>query len=119
MAITHGFEVLADSSVSADKKADILAAVLRVLRDRTLSVAYATTYSAGSSSANQIGIEISGASEDFGIRVIMDSAVVSNKVVATILASLIRVLQAETIVPVFAATYTAGDRAYNAVITVT
>lgn len=120
MAITHGFEILVASSVTADKKAEITEAVIGVLRHRTLSfTTLTTTYVAGSTSVNQVGIEVGGASEDFGIRVIMDSAVVSNKEVLRILAALIKVLEAETIVPVFAATYTAGDRTYNMVITVT
>lgn len=119
MAITHGFEVLVDSSVSADAKSDILDAVLRVLRGYTLSLVYAATYAAGTTSVNQVGIEISGTSEDYGIRVVMDSAVVSNAAVLKILAGLINVLRARTIVPVFAATYTAGDRTYNVTVTVT
>ena len=119
MAITHGFEITVGGAVTADKKAEIQARIVQVLASRTLSIAYVTTYSAGSTSVNQFGLVVGGDSADFGIRILMDSAVVSNKVVATVLKLLIAAMESETIVPAFAATYTAGDRAYNLVITLT
>jgi len=119
MAINTGYEVLVDSTVSADNKAGITHRILQVLDAQTLSVAYATTYSAGSGSTNQASIAVDGASPDFGIRVIMDSAVVGTNTVARILKQLIQVLETNTIVLSHAASYAAGSRAYNITITVT
>jgi len=119
MAVNVGYEVLVDSSVSADKKAEIMRKIIQVLEYRTLSVAYATTYSAGSSSTNQASIAVSGSSPDYGIRVIMDSAVVGTGVVATLLRKLIQAMESETITLSHAASYTAGDRTYNLTVTVT
>lgn len=119
MAINRAYEIVVDSSVSDDKKAEIQAKIVRALAYRTRSIAYAASYSAGSSSESQISIEIGGASEDFGIRVIFDSAVVGAGVVGDILETMLRELRSETRVFVFDNTYTAGDRAYNLVITLT
>ena len=118
MATNVGYEILVDSSVSADNKAEILKRTLQVLSRKTLSITYAATYSAGTTSANQVGIEVTGASEDYGIRITMDSAVVGTNEVATILRQLIQVHEMETVTLVHAAAYTAGDRAYNVTIAV-
>lgn len=119
MAITHGFEITVGGAVTADKKAEIMAKIVQVLAVCTRSVTYVTTYSAGSTSVNQFGLVVGGDSADFGIRILMDSAVVSNKVIARVQKLLVAALESETIVPAYAATYTAGDRAYNLTISLT
>ena len=53
MAVDYAIEVLVDSTVSADKKAEIVRRLLQVLESQTLSVAYAATYAAGTTSVNQ------------------------------------------------------------------
>lgn len=53
MAVNYGIEVLVDAAVSADKKAELVRRLLQVLESQTLSVAYATTYAAGTTSVNQ------------------------------------------------------------------
>lgn len=118
MAINVSYEVLVASSVSDDTKANILRKVIQVLSPQTLAVTTGT-YSAGASSTSQTSIEVGGASEDWGIRVVMDSAVVGTTTVAKILRRLIQVLEGETLVLVHTASYTAGSRTYNALITVT
>jgi len=119
MAINVGYEILIGSAVSADKKAQLTNRVMQILQPGTLSIAYAATYDGGSSSTNQATITVGGDSADFGIRVIMDSAVVGDKVVAALLQRLIAVLITETIALTHAAAYAAGTRVYNLVITVT
>jgi len=119
MATNTGYEILVDSSVSDDTKANIVRKVLQALQSRTLSVAYATTYAAGSGSTNQATITYGGASADMGIRVIMDSAVVGTDTVPELLERLINALKSGTITISHAAAYAAGTRTYNLTITVT
>jgi len=118
MSVDTGYEILVGTAIAADKKADIASRVLQVLQSETLSVAYATTYAAGTTSKNQASIA-NGVTPTFGIRIIMDSAVVGDKKVADILQRLIAVLLTESIAITFYASYTAGDRVYNMTITVT
>jgi len=119
MAVNVGYEILVDASVSADKKAELARKIIQVLESQTLSLTYATTYAAGSNSTNQASIAVSGSSPDFGVRVIMDSAVVGTGTVARLLRQLIQILESETIVLSHAVAYVAGTRAYNITITVT
>ena len=119
MAINTGYEILIATAVSADKKAELVSRIMQVLQTETLSVAYATTYAAGSGSTNQASIAVGGASPNLGIRIIMDSAVVGDKLVAALLQRIIAVLLTETIALTHAAAYVAGTRAYNMTITVT
>jgi hypothetical protein len=119
MAINVGYEILVDASVVADKKAELVRRIIQVLESQTLSLVYATTYAAGSSSTNQATITVGGSSADFGLRVVMDSAVVGTGVVATLLKQLIQILESETITIAHSASYTAGTRTYNIVVTVT
>jgi hypothetical protein len=118
MAINVGYEILLGADVSADNKAALTSRVIQVLQQETLSIAYAATYSAGAASTNQATITI-GSSVDFGIRVIMDSAVVGTKKVAMLLQRLLSVLSSEVITLSHAAAYAEGSRAYNLTITVT
>jgi len=118
MAVNVGYEVLVGTAISADKKADIASRVLQVLQAETLSVTYATTYAAGTTSTNQASI-LNSATPTFGIRIIMDSAVVGTNKVADILQRLIAVLLTETISISHAVAYAAGNRVYNMTITVT
>ena len=53
------------------------------------------------------------------MRVIMDSAVVGADRVPELVRRVIQVLESETLALTNAATYTAGDRTYNLVVTVT
>jgi len=119
MAVNVGYEILVDASVSADKKAEIARKVIQVLEPQTLNLAYATTYAGGSSSTNQASVAVGGASPNFGIRAIMDSAVVGTGIVAKLLRCLIQILEVETIVLSHAAGYVAGTRTYNITITIT
>src|SRR4030042_1107987 len=118
MATNVGYEILVDTSISADKKAEIIRTTVQVLEDKTLSITYNTTYSAGTSSTNQATITIGGSSADFGIRVTMDSAVIGTGIVPQILRRLIQVFEAETITISHTASYTAGSRTYNLVIAI-
>ena len=118
MAIDYGIEILVDTSVSADEKAGIVRRVIQLLEIQTLSIAYATTYASGTTSTNQNTITIGGATPDFGIRVIMDSAVIGADTVPSILRKIIQGLEPETLTIAHAASYTVGDRTYNLVITV-
>jgi len=118
MSINTGYEILVGAAVTDDKKADLTSRILQVLQMETLSVAHAAAYSAGTTSKNEASIT-NGASVDYGIRIIMDSAVVGTNKVADILQRLIAVLMTETIVLSHAVSYVAGDRAYNITITVT
>ena len=118
MAVDTGFEILVDTGQSADKKSEVLRRVLQVLDRYTCTLTYATTYSAGSTSTNGVSIEVGGTSENYGIRVIMDDAVITDY--PTVLANLIKCLENETLTLTYNSTaYTAGDRAYNVVITLT
>jgi hypothetical protein len=119
MATNVGYEILVATAATADKKAEVLQRVLQVLSYRTTAVTYVVTYSAGTSSVNQASISVGGSSPDFGIRVTMDSAVVGTGEVPVILRQLIQCLECETITFANAASYTAGDRAYNVTIAVT
>lgn len=119
MAINVGYEILVDSSVSADTKADIAKNVIAALSSETLSIAYATTYAVGTSTTNQASFAVGGASPNMGIRVIMDSAVVGTNVVARILKRMINLLDGQTIVLSHAVSYVAGTRTYNLTVTVT
>lgn len=119
MAVDLAFEVLIDSGVTADKKASIETKVLSALASHTLSLAHAASYSAGSSSRNAVGIEVGGASEDYGIRISIDSGV-SDDTKVDILRKLLAALASESLKIVPNSTiYTAGDRAYNTTVTVT
>ncbi len=120
MAINMGFEILVASAVSADTKADILQRVLSATAHRTQALTYAATYSAGTTSRNLVSIEVGGTSEDYGIRVVMDSAVVGTTTYSQILADLLKIVQDQTLTLVAQVTaYTAGDRAYNVTATLT
>lgn len=119
MSINVGYEVLVDASVTADKKAELARKIIQVLEPQTLSLVYAATYAANADSHNQATIAVGGASPDFGIRAIMDSAVVGTGVVAKLLRQLIQTLEAETITIAHAADYAAGSEVYNITITIT
>ena len=119
MAINTGYEILVDSSVAADTKANIVKRVITALESRTLSIAYATTYSGGANTTNQATITYGGASANFGIRVILDSNVVGTDTVPELLERLITALKSGTLTIAHAAAYAAGTRTYNLTITVT
>lgn len=44
MAVDFGIRVEIDSTVSADKKAELVRRVIQVLEDQTLSIVYAASY---------------------------------------------------------------------------
>ena len=92
---------------------------MQILESLTLTIVYATTYAAGTTSTNQNSITVGGATTDFAIRVIMDSAIVGTDKVPSILRRLIQGLESEVLTIAHAAAYTAGDKTYNLVITVT
>ena len=115
MAIDVAYEILVDSSQTENKNTQILDLVLTALSRYTKDVTYAAAYSAGSTSKNQMTIAVGGASPDYGIRVTLDSAVITDY--ATVLSLLLTVVQRETRTLTGNATaYTAGDRAYEASI---
>lgn len=112
MAANVGFEILVDSGQSADKKAQILDLVLSAVSRYTTTITYAATYSAGTTSKNGVSIEVEGTGEDFGIRVTLDSAVITRY--ATVLDLLLSVVSRDSTTLTFSDTaYTAGNRAYN------
>lgn len=119
MAINYSIEIQIDSGVSGDKIADLQARVLQALRAETLADVLATTYSAGSNSTNHVTITVGGGTAGYGIRIIMDSAVVGAQKLPTILAIIINTLRSEVITIAHSASYTVGSRTYNHVITIT
>jgi len=124
MAVNHGIEILVDDGESADFKANALRRIIHALDKYTLALTtLATTYAAGSTSTNmttvKVGDEQTSFSADFGARAIFDTAVVGTDVVPEIERALIQAFEKDTISIAHAATYTAGDRTYNGVITVT
>ncbi len=119
MAVNTGYEILLDTTTTADKRAEIVRRVLQALEHKTLSMTNTAAYSAGSTSTNQATITVGGATAAYAIRVIFDSAVIGTDEVSDILRILSQVLDSETLTIAYAASYTAGDRAYNHTITVT
>ena len=120
MAITNGYEILVGANVATHKKtAEIPRRILQVIEHRTLSVAYAASYSAGGSSTNQLTLTVGTGTVDFGIRIIFDSAVIGADKVSEILRIVSQVLDSEDLVTTHASSYTAGSRTYNLVITLT
>ena len=117
MAVDIGYEILIDSAQTENKNTQILDLVLSALSRYTKTVTYAASYSAGTTSKNAVTIQV-GASfttPDYGIRVTMDSAVITDY--AAVLKLLLGVVQRETVTLAANATlYTAGDRAYEASI---
>ena len=120
MAINVGYEILVDSSVAADKWSELIARVLKALsRNTRTTTTPAAAYSAGSTSTNQATITVGGATTGTAIRVVCDSAVVGTDVVPEILRKIVQALEPETLTIAHATSYTAGDRAYNILITLT
>lgn len=120
MAINVSTEILVGGNIATHKKtAEIPRRILQALEHKTLSIAYAATYSGGSNSTNQVTLTIGSGTVDFGIRVILDSAAVGTDEVSNIHRILEQVLDSETLTISNASSYTAGSRAYNLVITVT
>ena len=124
MAINHGVEILIDDGESDDFKAQALRRILNVLDRHTVALTtLATTYAAGSGSTNltsiSVGDEQAAFSADFGIRVIFDTAVIGTDTAPEIERALIQIFERNTISIVHAASYAAGSRTYNAVITCT
>jgi len=118
MAVDYGLEVLIDSSVTTTNKAKIVRKILLALEPNTLSVAYATTYTAGAGSTNEVTLTVGGASPDFGIRIIIDETAYSTDKLPNLVQKILRTLAQETLTIAHAAAYAAGTRAYNLVITV-
>lgn len=114
MAVNTRYEILVASAESADKKATILQRILSALSRYTTTLTYVTTYSAGSTSVSQTNIEVGGTSEDYGISVTLDSAVVTDY--AAVLRLLLAALANETLTLTHNTTYTVGNRAFNVVI---
>jgi len=121
MAVDYGIEILIDVTISgvADKYADILQRILRTLASDTLSVTYAASYSAGSGSTNEITITVGGTGTvGFGIRIIVDETAYTPAKMLALELRVLRALSSEATTVAHAAGYTAGDRAYQATITV-
>lgn len=122
MGIDVGFSILVDSGVSADTKSNILQRVLSAVGDRTVAAVYNTTYAYNADSRNLVQIEVGGTSENFGIRIVMDSGIVGTTTYALILARLLQVLGDQTltlIAPADGALYTAGSSVDNVILTLT
>ena len=109
-----GFEILIDSSLSEDKKAAILRSITQVLNRYDCEISYNATYDAGSSSTNQVSINVGGASEDYGIRVYFDASVRTDY--PSILSDLIEVVRRHSLTLNANSSFTVGDRVYNAEI---
>jgi len=119
VATDYGVEILGDSSLSADDKSDIVREVLQSLSIDTLSLVYAATYVAGSTSTNEVTVTVGGTSADFGIRVVLDESAYGTNKLPDLVKRLLQALAARTLTIAHAAAYAAGDRTYNIVITVT
>ena len=122
MAINVGFSILVASAVSARTKSNILKRVLAALQDRTITTTYNATYAFNADSRNLMQIEVGGTSEDYGIRIVMDSAVVGTTTYALILSRLLSAVQDQTltlIAPANGSLYTAGTSVDNVILTIT
>lgn len=58
MATDYGIRILIDATVSADKKAEIVARVLQALQSRTLSLAHNAAFAEGTSTTDQVEITV-------------------------------------------------------------
>mgnify|MGYP001611007481 FL=1 len=121
MAINYSVEILVDSSVSADKRTELVRKILHVLQGYTRTTTYAATYAAGTTSKNQDTITVGGASPDLGIRVVFDTAAIGTDITPIISSKIRRILDPETLTIAHSSTgaYVLGDRVYNCVITLT
>jgi hypothetical protein len=119
VAVDYGVEILVGATPSDDKKADIVRRVLQSIDAHTLSIVYAASYSAGSSSTNEVTLTVTGGTVDFGIRVLVDESAFGTGKLAPLVRALIQALESESPTISHAAAYASGDRAYNLVITVT
>jgi len=124
MAVNHGVEILVDDGETDNFKTNVLRRIIRALSGYTLvPTTLATSYSAGSSSTNEmtlsVGDEQDAFTADFAVRLIFDTAVVGTDIVPEIERVLIQAFEKDTISITHTAAYTAGDRTYNMVLTVT
>lgn len=121
MATNFGLEILIDNSISGtdDKYAEIVRRLLQELETDTVNVTYAASYSAGSSSTNEVTITVGGTGTvGFGIRLTLDDAVYGTDDLVSLIRRVLQVLETETLTIAFTAGYTAGDRAYQLSIAV-
>ena len=124
MAVDHAIEILIDDGESADFKANALRKILNVLVNDTMALtSLATSYSAGSTSANEttlnVGDNQTTFTADFAVRIVWDEAVLGKDRTPAIERMILKIFENETLSITHAAGYTAGDRAYNASITLT
>ena len=117
MAINYGVEILVDTTVSADKKATLVRRIIQLLESESLSIATGS-WATGDGQKCQSALTVGGATTNFGISVIMDSAVVGTGKLPTILRRLIQGLESETLTIAHLAAYNgAGTRTYDITIT--
>ena len=120
MAINYGIEILIDNTIAADKNTDVVRRVMHILGGHTRTTTYVATYSAGSTSVNQVTITVGGTGTvGIAIRVTWDTAVIGTDITPEIVRKVIRMLESEALTIAHAATYTAGNRAYNVKIVLT
>jgi formyltetrahydrofolate synthetase len=121
MAIDYGIEILVASTETDDAKQEILNLIQSVLQDYTMAHTTAT-WSAGSSTTNQMSIEVTNATEDYGIAILMDSGTFGETEVISVLRKILSILDdGERILKwvVTGTGYTAGSRAYDHTLTLT
>ena len=121
MAVDYGLEILVDNTITgtADKYAELVRRLLQKLEGDTLSIVYAASYSAGSTSTNETTLTVGGTGTvGFAIRIIVDETAYGADKLVKLIRRILHVLESETLTIAHTAGYTEGDRAYQLSITV-
>ena len=121
MAVDYAIEILIDNTITGttDKYAEIYRRVLQCLESDTTPQTLAAAYSAGSTSKNQVTLQVGGtATVGFAIRITVDETSYTSDKLATLVRRVIQCLESETLKISHSSTgaYVAGDRAYNSSI---
>ena len=122
-ADNYGIAILADSSISADQRSDILRTVLQVLTPYTVATVPGT-WAGNADSKNETVIEIGGTTEAWGIRIIMAEAtfgyVKTYQVVRAIMTTIESEIAGAThLILTHIAAYVTGTQVYDYTITLT
>ena len=117
MAIDYGIGIIGKSSLSEKERASIVRQVIQILEPQIASIVYETTFASTADSYDQTNIMVGTGTMNFGIRVIMDSAVVGADKVPSIERRLIQTLEGGISLITHEQSYVLGTEVYNLVIT--
>jgi len=119
MATDYAVELLIDTD-DQDKRTEIVAAIMQALAGFVRTTTYAATFSAGSTSINQVTLTVVAAGTvNVGVRVEWDNTALGVDETPNIVQKLINAVQGEAITIANAASRVAGDRVYNVTIVLT